>query len=425
MRIHALIVLLLTGLVAATFGFGIYLFAQLVPDMRASLGFDISYVGSITAAGQFGFLLCALFAAWITPRVGGGWVIFGSGVVCASALLLIPLTHNIVLIGVLLTVLAGTAATVFVPMVEVISRTVAFKYRGMAMGLVSSGTSYGVFINSLLVPLYAPQGEWRTVWWIVGAITVVMTLGVLVVFKRAQLLVSEPVSRNRTDPAARAGKAALKQPWVLTVWTMNFLLGFSTFPFQNYLSSYLRTELNFDVAYTAHIWASIGFVGMFAGLAVGWLSDRTGLRAAMLLVYACVASAALIFVVHPSGYWPLVAGVLFAVAFYPVFGLIPAYVSKMASSAALSVTIFGVANILQGVGGMIGNFCAGLLASFNGSFVGVYVAIALVAVLLAMLTLRLPREGGEATGAEPVQVNERQRCADAGDAANDLQRHLT
>lgn len=70
MRINALIVLLLTGLVAATFGFGIYLFAQLVPDMRASLGFDISYVGTITASGQFGFLLCALLAAWLTPRSG-------------------------------------------------------------------------------------------------------------------------------------------------------------------------------------------------------------------------------------------------------------------------------------------------------------------------------------------------------------------
>ncbi|RJX82511.1 MFS transporter [Pseudomonas sp. LS-2] len=393
MRINALIVMLLTGLVAATFGFGIYLFAQLVPDMRASLGFDISYVGTLTASGQFGFLICALLAAWITPRIGGGWVIFGSGVVCAVALLLIPLTHNILLIGALLTILAGTAATVFVPMVDVISRTVAYKYRGMAMGLVSSGTSYGVFINSLLVPLYAPQGEWRMVWWIVGLITVVLAVGVMVVFSRARLFARNIDSPAQEETQVTVGRSALMQPWVLMVWAMNFLLGFSTFPFQNYLSSYLRTELNFDVAYAAQIWASIGFVGMFSGLIVGWLSDRTGLRAAMLLVYACVAGAALIFVVHPVGYWPLAAGILFAVAFYPIFGLIPAYVSKMASSAALAVTIFGVANILQGVGGMIGNFCAGLLASFNGSFVGVYAVIGVVALLMAGVTLRLPREG--------------------------------
>jgi len=401
MRINAFIVALLTGLVAATYGFGIYLFAQLVPDMRASLGFDITYVGVMTAAGQLGFLVCALLAAWLTPRLGGGWVIFGSGVICGVALLLIPLSHNVFVIGLLLTVLAGTAATVFVPMVDVLSRAVAYRYRGMAMGLVSSGTSYGVFINSLLVPMYAPQGEWRTVWWIVGLLTVAVSIAVFVVFKQARLFIkadAEPAATPAPTPGVEAGcgqSSPLMQPWVLTVWSMNFLIGFSTFPFQNYLSSYLRTELGFAVERTAQIWAVIGFVGMFAGLAVGWLSDRVGLRAAMLLVYFNVALAALIFVVHPVGYWPLLAGILFAIAFYPIFGLIPAYVSKMASTAALAVTIFGIANIMQGVGGMIGNYCAGLLASVSGTFVGVYGAIGVVAVLLGALTLRLPREGLE------------------------------
>jgi len=401
MRINAFIVALLTGLVAATYGFGIYLFAQLVPDMRASLGFDITYVGVITAAGQLGFLVCALLAAWLTPRLGGGWVIFGSGVICGVALLLIPLSHNVFVIGLLLTVLAGTAATVFVPMVDVLSRAVAYRYRGMAMGLVSSGTSYGVFINSLLVPMYAPQGEWRTVWWIVGLLTVAISIAVFVVFKQARLFIkadAEPAATPAPTPGVEAGcgqSSPLMQPWVLTVWSMNFLIGFSTFPFQNYLSSYVRTELGFAVERTAQIWAVIGFVGMFAGLAVGWLSDRVGLRAAMLLVYFNVALAALIFVVHPVGYWPLLAGILFAIAFYPIFGLIPAYVSKMASTAALAVTIFGIANIMQGVGGMIGNYCAGLLASVSGTFVGVYGAIGVVAVLLGALTLRLPREGLE------------------------------
>ncbi len=114
----------------------------------------------------------------------------------------------------------------------------------------------------------------------------------------------------------------------------------------------------------------IGFVGMFAGLVVSWLSDRTGLRTAMLLVYGCVVTAALIFVLHPYGYWPSVAAGLFSTAFYPVFDLIPAYASKLASSSAMAVSIFGVANVMQGSGGMLGNYGAGLLASYSGSFTG-------------------------------------------------------
>lgn len=402
MRMNAVIVMLLTGLVGATFGFGIYLFAQLVPDMRASLGFDLSYVGAITAAGQCGYLAAALLAAWLTPKVGGGWVIVGSGVICAIALSLIPLTGNIVVIGALLTLLAACAATVFVPMVDVISKVVAWRYRGMAMGLVSSGTSYGVFIDSLLVPIYAPQGEWQWVWWWVGSLTVVIT-GLMFWAFRVSGLFSKTAAMPAANPVPvkRLGSyRAWIKPWVLLVWGMNFLMGFSTFPFQNYLSSYLRSELAFSVEYTAHIWAALGFVGMFAGLAVGVLSDRIGLRITMVLVFISVVLAALILVFHPTGYWPLVAGVLFSLAFYPIFGLIPAYVSKMASSSAMAVAIFGIANVMQGTGGMLGNYGAGLLASLSGTFAGVYGVIAMVGAVLIGLTLMLP---GEATSTAPEQ----------------------
>lgn len=403
MRINVWVVVLLTSLVAATYGFGIYLFAQLVPDMQASLGFSFSSVGVITAAGQLGFLLCALLAAWLTLRVGGGWVILGSGLVCAAALLVIPQANNIVLIGVLLTVLAGTAATVYVPMVEVVAKVVAYRYRGMAMGLVSSGTSYGVFVNSLLVPLYAPQGAWHVVWWWVGGIALGLSVLVFFVFTRAGLLSQAaqpgagPLPSEAVAPPVSpvALKQLLMTPWVLLICSMNFLIGMATFPFQNYLSSYLRTELGFDVAYTAQIWATIGFVGMFAGLAVGWLSDKLGLRPVMFLVYVCVAASALILLLHPLGYWPLLAAVLFAAAFYPIFGLIPAYVSKLAASAASAVAIFAVANVMQGGGGMLGNYAAGLLASRSGSFAGVYSAIALLALVLMVLTLKLPSPGGD------------------------------
>ncbi|CAM3813953.1 MFS transporter [Ectopseudomonas alcaliphila] len=402
MRLNAAIVVLLTSLVAASYGFGIYLFAQLVPDMQASLGFGFSFVGAVTASAQFGFLVCAMLAVWLTPRVGGGNVIVASGAVCALALLLMPLSNNIAVLGMLLVVLAGTAATVFVPMVDVISKVVAYRYRGLAMGLVSSGTSYGVAINSLLVPIYAPQGEWRSVWWVVGLLTLVMAVAVLLVFKRAGLLswnVAPAPTGSLGEIALPSLRSELIRPWVLMVWSMNLLIGFSTFPFQTYLSSYLRTELGFDVQYTAQVWAVIGFVGMFAGLAIGWLSDLIGLRAAMIFVYCCVVIAALIFVVQPSGHWPLVAAVLFSTAFYPIFGLIPAYVSKLASSSAMAISVFGIANVMQGSGGILGNYGAGLLANHSGSFAGVYTVISVVGVLLIVLTLKLPREAPEPAAA--------------------------
>jgi len=76
MRVNALIVLLFTDLVAATYRFGIYLFAQLVPDMRASLGFDITYVGQSTrhksaGADLLAKAICLPIQACLIQRIRG------------------------------------------------------------------------------------------------------------------------------------------------------------------------------------------------------------------------------------------------------------------------------------------------------------------------------------------------------------------
>jgi MFS family permease len=100
----------------------------------------------------------------------------------------------------------------------------------------------------------------------------------------------------------------------------------------------------------------------------------------------------MVLVVAPTGQWPVVAGVLFAIAFYPIFGLVPAYVAKTAKAATATI-IFGVANVTLGIGGMTGNYLAGVLKNLTGTFMWIYVAVAVSAVVLAILSIILPHEG--------------------------------
>ncbi|WP_119460407.1 MFS transporter [Rhodospirillaceae bacterium SYSU D60014] len=402
-----LITVQLTSFVAATYGFGIYLFSQLVTDMRADLGFDYKVVGTITAAGQFGFLVFAMIGAWLAPRIGGGQVVIGSVALCGACLVLLPMTDSILVIGLLLTILGGTAASVWVPMVEIVSRAIAYRHRGKVLGLVSSGTSYGVFANSLLVPIFVLNDNWRGVWYAVGFGTLMVTVIALFTFWRLGLFHREPEGRSGRPAAVEgrrgmlAGAREVMVPWVLVIWAITFMNGFSTLPFQNYLSPYLREELGFAVDFAASVWGVIGFIGMFAGFVVGWLSDKTGVRLALLFAYVCVFLSAMILVAAPVGHLPVVAGVLFAIAFYPIFGLVPAYVAKTAKGAA-ATAIFGVANVTLGIGGMTGNYLAGMLKNLTDTFLWIYVAIAVSAVILGLLSIILPREGEDVAEREPA-----------------------
>ncbi|NUP18695.1 MAG: MFS transporter [Streptomyces sp.] len=389
---------LLTSFVAATYGFGFYLFAQIVTDMRGDLGFGYTVVGTVTAAGQLGFLVFALLGTWLSTRVGGGQVTIGSAVLCGLCLVAIPMTDSIIVIGALLTIMGGTAASVYVPLVEIVGRVIDYEHRGKVLGLISSGTSYGVFVNSLLVPSFVGAGNWRGLWYCVGLGTLTATAIAAFAFYRVGLFRAESTPGDGAaeeagrDNSARAGWRMVLVRWVVIVWVMKFLNGFACMPFQNYLSPYLREGLGFDIGFAAQVWGIIGIIGMFAGFAVGWLSDRIGVRTTMVLCYGMFFVSAALLVLAPVGYVPLVSGILFALAFYPIYGLVPAYVSKSASGAAATV-IFGVTNVTQGLGGIVGNYTAGLLKSWTGDFMWYYVVIAVTTVVLGALTLQLPREG--------------------------------
>ncbi|WP_200308207.1 MFS transporter [Streptomyces adelaidensis] len=389
---------LLTSFVAATYGFGFYLFAQIVTDMRMDLGFGYTVVGTVTAAGQLGFLVFALLGTWLSTRVGGGQVTIGSAVLCGLCLVGIPMTDSIVVIGVLLTIMGGTAASVYVPLIEIVGRVIDYEHRGKVLGLISSGTSYGVFVNSLLVPSFVGAGNWRGLWYCVGLGTLTATAIAAFAFFRMGLFHAESGPRGGTaeeadrDDSARAGWRMVLVRWVVIVWVMKFLNGFACMPFQNYLSPYLREGLGFDIGFAAQVWGIIGVIGMFAGFAIGWLSDKIGVRSSLVLCYGMFFVSATLLVLAPIGYLPLVSGVLFALAFYPIYGLVPTYVSKSASGAAATV-IFGVTNVTQGLGGIVGNYTAGFLKSWTGDFMWYYVVIAVTTVVLGALTLQLPREG--------------------------------
>lgn len=410
LRDQVLIATLLASFVAATYGFGIYLFAQLVTDMRADLGFDYGSAGAITAAGQAGFLVFAAGAAWLSPRLGGGQVVVGSIVLCGLCLVLLPKTGNIYLLGALLTIMSGTAASVWVPMVEIVARVFAYRHRGKVLGLASSGTSYGVFIGSMLVPGFVAAGNWRGVWYSVGTGTLVISALAIVafwrlgLFRRQALQASlEPNSNTKAGNLSRLARGATIPGWIIMVWAITFLNGLSALPFQTYLAPYLREELGFHVQFAAQVWALIGFIGMFAGFLMGWVSDKSGVRAALLSCYASVLLSSGLLIFWPHGTAPLLSGLLFALAFYPIFGLVPAYVAKMAPGSR-GTLVFGVANVTLGLGGMVGNYAGGALKEATGTFIWVYAGAAIVSAILMVLSFSLPREsesGGSEQRAKP------------------------
>jgi predicted MFS family arabinose efflux permease len=402
-RNSAATVLLFTAYIASTYGFGLYLFPALVESIRVDIPFSYATMGTISGFVQAGFMAAALLAGFLTARVDALPMILGSIAACALALAGLAVAPNVICMAILLTALGGAAAAIWVPMVEVARDRIAREHQAKALGLMSSGTSYGVFINSFLLTALLPSQGWRALWVATAAIVAVLAILGLVSLRRRK---RQPAASQDDHPLSmRARVGTLPAGLTLAIVFMMFLNGLSCMPYQTYLSAFLQSEAGYSAATAAHAWRVIGLVGMVSGFAVGALSDRITVRLGMFLTYGILAASCLLLLVARGGdnFTALYgATVAFGVSFYAVFGLVPAYIGHFfgGGSAAL---VFAFGNIALGLGGIVGNTVGGWLKESSGSFAPIYFVMLAAALVSAALSAIMPSE--KRVGVEALPAN--------------------
>lgn len=381
--------ILLTSLIAATYAFGVYLFSTLLPDMRSALSLSYTEIGWITGLAQMGFLAGALLSTRLVRLMGAVRLILASVFTCCACLGLMPLVTHASHIAALMVITGCTAATVWVPMVAVVQSAIPVRHQGKVLGLISSGTAYGLFLNGFSVPALLPRGGWQSVWLFSAALTLVLLVW------GARRLHAGPAPQGvaaqaggRAAAAGPGGIAVLRDPLAAAVVLLMFLNGIACMPTMNYLLSFLREEIGYSVEAAGWVWSTIGFVGMFGGLAMGALADRLSVARSLNLTYLVLGLSTLLFLHHATLWEVLLGAALFGLAFNSIFGLVPAFVS-LSFDSHKATTVFALSNVMLGLGSMLGNLLGGLLRERLQSFVPVYIGSLAIDLVLIGLSLYL------------------------------------
>ncbi|WP_245314374.1 MFS transporter [Rhizobium sp. R634] len=385
-----ILVALMIACVATCYGFGLSLFPQIIPDMRRDLGFDYGFVGVVTGMVQLSTVAFALLGTWLVHRIGAARTVVASVSLCGLCLVCIAATGNIYITACLLMIAGGTGASTFVPMIDLASRVVTTEQRGLAMSLISSAPAYGVLINSGLASAFAGSGHWRIAWYVTAGLTITLAIAIAILFGRAGLLQE---TTGQTTTAVGDGSPSLRpiMPWGALIFVLGFINGMMPYPYLTYLSPFLREELGYSVGFASWLWATVGAVGIGAGFIVGAISSRLGSRHAMLACYSSFLIAGALIAIDPSMELALASAIFFSLGFYPIYGLLPVYVSHRAGPG-LAVTVLGICTVLQGIGGTTGNFFGGMIKTSTQSFDGIYLAVAVMALIAACITMALPKD---------------------------------
>ncbi|MCL5026561.1 MAG: MFS transporter [Chloroflexi bacterium] len=289
----------------------------------------------------------------------------------------------------------GTVVTYF----ALIAQWFAEK-KGLAMGIVSAGSSAGIMLVVPATNLVIISSGWRTAYVVQG-----LAVG-LVLFPALLLLVRRgPVSRSSTlaGGTVRAQRVPIStalrhRPYQLVLLIM-VICGFADMSLAAHLAA-LTTDRGMSPEAGGFALSLIGAGSAVGAIILSAVSDRTGRKGPLgVSFFIRAASLVLLLLVRdePTLY-------LFAL----VFGLVWIVSAPLTSALILDTygpvsvgTLFGLVTLAHQFGGSGGTFLAGAIFDRTGSYqlaIAIFIAATLVAGLASFMINEKKAKGRLATG---------------------------
>ncbi|ADD40230.1 MFS transporter [Stackebrandtia nassauensis] len=357
-----------TAMIAATFGFARYSYGLYAPALRAEFDLSVGLVGLIGSATYVGYLLSLLVVGVFSQRLGPRPLVVIGGLSAAVGMLAVGLATGPWLLVAGL-VLAGTSpGWAWAPYSDAVDRLVEPGKRQRVMGLIPSGTAFGVVLaGPAALFLYGPV--WRVAWLVFAVITFAVTV------YNALIL---PGTRRRETPdvetQARVGPSWFLRPGVTRHYLTAFSYGLIGAIYWTFAVEAIAADSTRSTA--PLFWTLMGAVGMLGALA-GVAIGRYGLRVVHIGLFASMAAAILLLGLAPGSLAAVIASaVLYGPAFMAGSSLLQVWSYELfpdRPTTGFSATVFFI-----GIGTILGPTLAGQIASGWGLGI-TFVATATVA----------------------------------------------
>jgi len=401
-RFHYGWIILLVGFIGVmgALGFGRFAYTPILPSMKEGLSLTYTQMGWIGTGNFTGYLIFSLLGGYLATRIGPRLVISVALVLVAVSLFLTGISDSFefalamrILTG------AGSAAS-NVPIMALASAWFATGRRGMATGILVSGSSIALLFLGPLIPLILesfPGYGWRVSWYVLGGVTLfIALLNYLFLRNHPEEKGLKPFGEPaKLPPSSSSHSFSMKNLYTSrSLWHLAvifFTFGFSYIIFMQYFSAYLVNEAGLGVEKAGSFLMLLGILSIFCGPFWGTVSDFIGRKYGLALVLLTQGICYLIFGLMKSDVGYLLSTILFGLTAWSVPSIIAAAVGDTVgprlTPAALGFTI-----LIFGTGQALAPPIGGRIADFTGSFTSAFLLSAVVAFagMTASLLLRKP-----------------------------------
>jgi predicted MFS family arabinose efflux permease len=416
--------------VIGALGFARFGYTMILPSMQDGLGIGAVGAADLATGNMLGYLVFSLLGGVLASRFGSRAVIFSSMLAIGLSMAATGLSPGYGGALVMRTITGMASGGANVPVMALVATWFAARYRGLAVGITVSGSSFGLLITGLLVPSllgrYGPQG-WRACWLVLGALAVVIAaLGYLLLRNHPSDRGLSPLgaagqremvagagasgsgaygargSGSGARAAEASGGGAGPLNWALVyrsgrVWhlaSIYVLFGFSYIIYATFFARFLTAEGGLTIERAGRLWSGVGVASIGSGLLWGTVSDRLGRKWALAMVFTVQGSSYFLLGLWRSSAGFLASGLLFSLAAWSIPAIMAATARDLVG-ARLSPAAFGFVSLFFSVGQAAGPFAGGRIAEALGSYAPAFVLAGAAAAAGVAASLLLPRPQGD------------------------------
>ncbi len=383
-------------------GFGRFGYSAILPAMQDDLGISSAAAGSLASWNLGGYVLMAAVGGILASRFGPRLVVGVGSVVAALGMAVTGLSDGVVAASGARLLTGLGSGMVLVPSVALMSAWFGIRRRGMASGVVSSGSSLALVITGPIVPRIIESGGadgWRLAWYFFAALTLAVGVLTFIIQRdRPDRSAHDPVMKGsiweaetvgrRTSKGDEAALAATLANWSAApartvvvsfdlgkvyrsryAWHMGlvyFMFGFAYMIYFTFFQKRLTADLGLSAEAAGNFFLILGVVSIACGFIWGSISDRIGRGRAIAISCLLQAVSAALFAYWPTTPGLVISAVLCGLTAIAVPGIVGAGCGDQFGPVLASASL-GFVTIFLGVAQVLGPYTAGLMADALGS----------------------------------------------------------
>jgi len=386
--------------VMGALGLGRFAYTPILPSMKEGLALTYAQMGWIGTGNFVGYLSFAFIGGYLASRFGSRQVISASLGLVGVSLILTGLSDSFEYALVMRLLTGAGSAGSNVPIMALASAWFTSQRRGMATGILVSGSSIALLLLGPLIPYILesfPGSGWRVSWYLLGGITLIIALfNFLFLRNRPEELNLKPYGKPAPAPSFSSSGSVKSLYTSGALWHLAavfFTFGFSYIIYMQYFSAYLINEAKVGAEKAGDYLMLLGILSIFCGPIWGMVSDWIGRKYGLALVLLTQGTSYLLFGLFPSTFGHLASTILFGLTAWSVPSIVAAAVGDTVgprlAPAALGFTI-----LIFSIGQALAPPVAGRIADLTGSFTPAFLLSAGVAFAGAAGALLIRKPSG-------------------------------